>query len=79
MDDQDVLRSIEQLIDREHRLRGSGGSGEAHVDRRELAALEVQLDQCWDLLRQRRAKRAVGEDPDQAAARSEAVVEHYWQ
>jgi hypothetical protein len=39
----------------------------------------VQLDQCWDLLRQRRARRAAGQDPDAAAVRPADVVEHYQQ
>jgi hypothetical protein len=44
-----------------------------------LRDLEVQLDQCWDLLRQRRARRHAGLDPDTAAAREGTVVEHYQQ
>ncbi len=51
----------------------------AEAETAELKAAEVELDQCWDLLRQRRARREYGEDPNDATARSESVVENYWQ
>ncbi|MBZ5740325.1 DUF2630 family protein [Nocardioides mangrovi] len=84
MDDQDLLHSISEMVDREHRLRqshedGPPGQPARPGERQELAALEVQLDQCWDLLRQRRARRAAGEDPDGATTRTGSVVENYWQ
>jgi hypothetical protein len=81
MDDDSILRQVHELIAREHELRTAreNGTVEAEDEVRELAAVEVQLDQCWDLLRQRRAKREYGEDADEAEARPESVVEQYWQ
>jgi hypothetical protein len=76
--DDEVVRRIDDLVDEEHRLHGRGPAM-TDEDRERLAALEVQLDQCWDLLRQRRARRAAGEDPADATVRSESVVENYWQ
>jgi hypothetical protein len=80
MDDLDVLAKINTLVDEEHQLlarrEGAGASAEDHE---RLARLEVELDQCWDLLRQRRARRSAGEDPAAAAARDPNTVEHYRQ
>ncbi|MGY1805962.1 DUF2630 family protein [Blastococcus sp. SYSU D00669] len=78
MDEKDILSRISALVDEEHKLRGSSGD---HTDeqRERLSHLEVQLDQCWDLLRQWRAKRQYGEDPDEAQARPEQEVENYLQ
>jgi len=80
MDDSEVLTRIHSLIEEEHDLRNR------HADTpldpqatQRLDDLEVALDQCWDLLRQRRARRSAGLDPDEAVARSETVVEHYQQ
>jgi Protein of unknown function (DUF2630) len=80
MDDLDVLSRINSLVDEEHHLlsRKTGGSASEDEHQR-LARLEVELDQCWDLLRQRRARRAAGEDPDGAKARDENTVERYKQ
>jgi hypothetical protein len=80
MDDADVHDRIEQLVAEEHELwqRESDGSA-ADADRERLKRLEVSLDQCWDLLRQRRARRSAGLDPDDAEARPADVVEHYEQ
>jgi hypothetical protein len=75
--DDDVVRRIDDLVDEEHKLHGHGALTED--DRVRLAAIEVQLDQCWDLLRQRRARRAVGDDPAAAMVRPESVVENYEQ
>jgi hypothetical protein len=72
--DVDILRRIEGLVEEEHRLR----NGEA-VDRRRLRRLEEELDQCWDLLRQRRARREFDQDPAAAAARSADTVGRYQQ
>lgn len=72
--DGDILQQIQGLVDEEHQLRGAG-----EVDHARLGQLEEQLDQCWDLLRQRRAKREYNENPDEAAARSSDTVEHYQQ
>ncbi|MGW5050222.1 DUF2630 family protein [Actinokineospora sp. NPDC004072] len=74
MDDTDIHDRIKGLIDEEHRLREHGD-----VDAERLRAVEVQLDQCWDLLRQRRALRGAGDDPDAAAARDRSTVENYRQ
>jgi Protein of unknown function (DUF2630) len=72
--DEDILRRIQSLVDEEHQLRGEEG-----VDRARLQHLEEHLDQCWDLLRQRRARREYAENPDDASARSTDTVEHYLQ
>ena len=81
MDDDGILNRVSALMTREHALRAARESGEldAAEEVAELAAVEVELDQCWDLLRQRRARREYGADPNDATARSESVVEHYWQ
>ncbi len=77
MDEKDILNRIHALVDEEHKLRDSG----EHTDdqRTRMQELEVQLDQCWDLLRQRRAKRQYDENPDDAHARPESTVENYLQ
>ncbi|HEX2075779.1 MAG TPA: DUF2630 family protein [Geodermatophilus sp.] len=77
MDEKDILSRIHALVDEEHQLRESG----EHTDeqRGRMNELEAQLDQCWDLLRQRRAKRQYGEDPDEARPRPEPQVEGYLQ
>jgi hypothetical protein len=80
MDDAEIMRQVNELVDEEHRLeQGKAGVGlnEAEADR--LQAIEVALDQCWDLLRQRRARRNAGLDPESAAPRSGDTVEHYQQ
>jgi Protein of unknown function (DUF2630) len=78
MTDEDVIRTINRLADEEHELFGKESRGEAsEPDRARLASLGVQLDQCWDLLHQRRARRAAGEDPDAATVRSPDTVEGY--
>jgi uncharacterized protein DUF2630 len=81
MDDNAVLSRINELVSEEERLlessRGTEGLSEAEDAR--LKSVEVALDQCWDLLRQRRAKRHAGQDPDQANLRDPAVVEGYEQ
>ena len=80
MDDPQIHASIEQLVAQEHELWELESSGNASdEDRRRLKAVQVSLDQCWDLLRQRRARRNVGLDPDSAVERSADVVEGYQQ
>jgi hypothetical protein len=80
MDDPRIHTSIEQLVDEEHKLWEREASGDASdSDRRRLEELKVSLDQCWDLLRQRRALRDAGLDPDAATPRDPEVVEHYQQ
>jgi hypothetical protein len=77
MDEKDILSRISSLVDEEHKLR----ENTEHDDdqRARMNELEAQLDQCWDLLRQRRAKRQYGEDPDEAEPRPEPQVESYLQ
>lgn len=77
-DDRDVLTHINELADEEHALFQKEARGEAsEADRERLGEIGVQLDQCWDLLHQRRARRSAGMDPDQAAVRDERTVEGY--
>jgi predicted nuclease with TOPRIM domain len=78
-DDVSIQSRIQSLIDEEHALRDSLGKGEISVDDEQtrLRSVEVELDQCWDLLRQRRAKREFGDNPDEAQVRSERTVEGY--
>jgi ElaB/YqjD/DUF883 family membrane-anchored ribosome-binding protein len=71
----DIHETITRLVTEEHELRASGDHSDEERER--LRRLEEQLDQCWDLLRQRRAKREFGEDPAEAAARDAAVVQNY--
>jgi hypothetical protein len=78
MDDADVTSRINELAAEEHELFQREGRGEAtDEDRERLAHLQVTLDQCWDLLHQRRARRAAGQDPDDASVRDERTVEGY--
>lgn len=80
MSDADVVHRINELAEEEHRLENEHEGGAlSEADRQRMKDLELALDQCWDLLRQRRARRAAGQDPDQAQARSESTVEHYLQ
>ena len=77
MDEKDILSRISALVEEEHALR----EGTEHTDeqRARMNALDASLDQCWDLLRQRRAKRQYGEDPEEAEPRPEPQVEGYLQ
>jgi len=77
MDDKDIRQHITELVEEEHRLRDSA----EHTDetRSRVAALEKDLDQLWDLLRQRDAKRQYGANPDEATERPEPQVESYLQ
>ena len=80
MDDGKIHGTIEQLVEEEHELWEREAAGNAtDDDRRRLEDLKVSLDQCWDLLRQRRALREAGLDPEAAQARPEEVVERYRQ
>jgi len=80
MNDPEIHNSIEQLVAEEHELWQKESAGEAtDADRNRLKAVQVSLDQCWDLLRQRRALRNAGLDPDSASERPTDVVEGYWQ
>ncbi len=77
MDDKTVLSRINGLVDEEHKLRQQLSRGEISGDEEHarLKALEEDLDQCWDLLRRRRAAREVGNDPDAEKAHSTSEVE----
>jgi hypothetical protein len=77
MDENDILSRISSLVDEEHKLRE--GSDHTDEQRARMQQLEAHLDQCWDLLRQRRAKRQYDENPDDAQARPESTVESYLQ
>lgn len=91
MNNQEILQQIQALVEEEHRLRDplaagaptDSEAGEAGADPRErlarLRQVEEALDQCWDLLRQRRAKVKAGEDPNEADARPVREVEGYRQ
>ena len=80
MADDDVHTHIEALVAEEHRLweHESSGNG-SDEDRRRLAEIKVELDRYWDLLRQRRARRRAGEDPEGASPRDPDTLEHYLQ
>jgi hypothetical protein len=77
MDENDILSRIHSLVDEEHKLRGTTEHTEEQRSR--IGKLEADLDQCWDLLRQRRARREFGENPDEAMARPVGEVEGYQQ
>ncbi|HEX4518419.1 MAG TPA: DUF2630 family protein [Gaiellaceae bacterium] len=80
MADEGVHNHIEQLVAEEHELWQREQSGHAtDEDRARLAQVKVALDQSWDLLRQRRALREAGLDPDKANERDPKTVEKYWQ
>jgi len=82
MSDESIAARIERLVTEEHELRNREETDAAEAlqaDTERLRAIEVELDVCWDLLRQRRALRDAGVDPDQAAARDPNTVERYMQ
>ena len=80
MDDQEIISQISALAAEEQRLEEAHvGEGLSDPERERLRSIEVTLDQLWDTLRQRRAKRSAGQDPDQAHERSAGTVEGYLQ
>jgi hypothetical protein len=80
MDDREILSRINQLVADEDRLHEAAvAQSLSDEDREHLRGIDVQLDQCWDLLRQRRALREFGGDPDAASPRPIDTVEHYEQ
>ena len=80
MDEIEIVRRISELVDDEHALeRAHTGTPPSAEEVARLEAIEVALDQCWDLLRQRRARRDAGQDPDDAQVRPETIVEGYQQ
>jgi hypothetical protein len=80
MEDEDLLTRINRLAEEEHRLHELHvGAGLDDKEAAKLREVEVGLDQCWDLLRQRRALRHAGQDPSHANVRDEGTVEGYQQ
>ncbi|WP_053204369.1 DUF2630 family protein [Jiangella muralis] len=81
MQEDDIRARINALVEDEHALRQRLQTGEISTDEEHsrLSQLEEQLDQCWDLLRQRRARVEAGQNPDEAAARPVDEVERYLQ
>jgi Protein of unknown function (DUF2630) len=84
MSDESIAGRIERLVDEEHELRKREEADQRvddalQEDRERLRAVEVELDRCWDLLRQRRALREAGSDPESAEARDPDTVERYLQ
>ena len=80
MDDVEIVHRISELADEERSLeQAHTGTGLSDDDATRLRSVEVALDQCWDLLRQRRARRRAGQDPVDAEVRPETVVEGYKQ
>jgi hypothetical protein len=84
MSDESIATRIEQLVAEEHDLRNReqeerSDAGALAAEKERLDAVQVELDRCWDLLRQRRALRSAGGDPDAAEVRDADTVEHYRQ
>ncbi len=80
MNDAEIMTRISRLVDEEHQLlQQRDGDGLDDAQHSRMKELEVGLDQCWDLLRQRRARRDAGRDPDESRARDPKIVEHYVQ
>ena len=77
MPDQPILGKIETLVHEEQHLYGQAQLSDG--DQLRLQKIQVELDQCWDLLRQRRARREFGQNPDDAKVRPASVVENYEQ
>ena len=75
MSDKTILEHIQELVEEEHRLQTAARPGDDTQER--VRHIQEQLDQCWDLLRQRRARREFGQDPDAAQARDVKTVEGY--
>ncbi len=80
MDDSQLLHTIEQLVNEEHALMQQSTEGDMEeIKKARMHDLEVRLDQCWDLLRQRRARREFHLNPEEAQVRPSEIVEHYQQ
>ena len=84
MSDESLATRIESLVSEEHELPGRGQQDNAsddalEADQARLREVEVELDRCWELLRQRRALPEAGADPEQAHVRDADTVERYWQ
>lgn len=84
MNDETIANRIERLVAEEHELRhreetDSGDTERLEGDQRRLRDVQIELDQCWDVLRRRRAREEFGMDPDEVKARDADTVERYWQ
>ena len=84
MSDESIAARIERLVAEEHELRrreeaDSTDETRLEEDQQRLRSVQVELDRCWDLLRQRRAREESGQDPDEARARDADTVERYLQ
>jgi Protein of unknown function (DUF2630) len=80
MDDSEILQSITKLVNEEHQLMKQAEESElGETKQARMQEIEIQLDQCWDLLRQRRARREFGLNPEEATLRDPNIVEHYQQ
>jgi len=84
MDDKSIANRIENLVAEEQKLRRREEADSHHEeqleeDQRRLQDVEIELDRCWDLLRQRRAREEFGQDPDEAQVRGADTVERYQQ
>lgn len=80
MDDEQILSQIDALVQEEDALRTRHGESPLSAEERaRVERIEIALDQCWDLLRQRRARREFDQDPDRTAVRTVETVEHYQQ
>jgi len=80
VEDPEIHGDIDRMVAEEHDLWQRESAGQAtDADRQRLEALRVSLDQCWDLLRQRRARRDAGQNPDASDLRPPEVVERYEQ
>jgi len=80
VNDREITAKISELVDQEHQLeRAHVGRPLSEDEHAQMNALNVQLDQCWDLLRQRRARREMGQNPDDTQVRPDRVVEGYQQ
>jgi hypothetical protein len=84
MDDQSITARIESLVAEEHQLQhreqaDSADEDRLEADRERLRDVQVELDRCWDLLRQRRAREEFGQDPNEAQVRDADTVERYEQ
>ena len=80
MEDTELLNNINKLVEEEHELMKQAEGGQLDETKQaRMHELEIKLDQCWDLLRQRRARREFGLNPEEATLRDETIVEHYQQ
>ncbi len=82
--DESIANRIETLVAEEHDLRhreeaDTQNDERLEADQDRLREVEIELDRCWDLLRQRRAIREAGGNPDDAQVRGADTVERYWQ